>query len=257
MTSVPSRDVSAAWRRPIGWGAGAPRRLEGGGMPAKSKRSVRRAGGFTLIEAAMAVIIIGVGVLAMVDAQGAFVRANLWSSHAASATFLANEIREHTRQLPKHDPVESIVIDGGSPGAGTLYGWGPNIGEVDVTDFDDMDDFDGISFSFIGNDDFSDGDLPGPIDAFGDVIPEITLAGEEFVTGDDIDLAMQGWTQTVIVEKVEPFDTATVVPDWEDRSATGGPGVNEFPLRVSVEVYYQGINDIEAELITTVSWIVP
>ncbi|MEQ8769584.1 MAG: prepilin-type N-terminal cleavage/methylation domain-containing protein [Phycisphaerales bacterium] len=228
-------------------------------MSSRNKRFVRRAKarGFTLIEAAMAVIIIGVGVLAMVDAQQAFVRANLWSSHAASATFLANEIREYTRHLPKHDPVASIVIDGGSPGAGTLYGWGPNIGEVDVSDFDDLDDFDGISFSYIGNAGFDDGDLPGPIDAFGNVIPEITIAGQEMMTTDNQDLPMQGWTQTVIVEKVEPFDTATVVPDWEDRSSTGGPAVDAFPLRVSVEVYYQGINDIEGELITTVSWVVP
>ncbi len=228
-------------------------------MNSRIKRRARRAQarGFTLIEAAMAVIIIGVGVLAMVDAQQAFVRANLWSSHAASATFLANEIREYTRHLPKHDPVESVVIDGGSPGAGTLYGWGPNTGEIDVSDFDDLDDFDGISFSYIGNADFSDGDLPGPIDAFGNVIPEITIEGDEFTTGGVVDLPMQGWTQTVIVEKVEPFDTATAVADWEDRSATSGPAVDEFPLRVSVEVYYQGINDIEGELITTVSWVVP
>ncbi len=228
-------------------------------MNSRIKRRVRhaRARGFTLIEAAMAVIIIGVGVLAMVDAQQAFVRANLWSSHAASATFLANEIREYTRLLPKHDPVESLVISGGAPGPATLYGWGPNTGEVDVSDFDDLDDFDGISFSFIGNPDHTDGDLPGPIDAFGNVIPEINIAGDELDDGNGADLAMQGWTQSVIVEKVEPFDTATVVPDWEDRTTSSGPAAHEFPVRVSVEVYYQGINDIEAQLITTVSWVVP
>ncbi|GJM19302.1 MAG: hypothetical protein DHS20C14_15150 [Phycisphaeraceae bacterium] len=228
-------------------------------MSRRTKRYVRRtnARGFTLIEAAMAVVIIGVGVLAMVDAQQAFVRANLWSSHAASATFLANEIREHTRLLPKHDPVTSLTISGGAPGPSTLYGWGPNAGEIDVTDFDDMDDFDGIEFTFIGTDGFDDGDLPGPIDAFGAVIPEITVSGDELVTAGVVDQAMIGWSQTVIVEKLDPFDTSTVVPDWEDRTSTGGPAAHEFPLRVSVEVRYQGLNDIEPELITTVSWIVP
>ena len=58
-------------------------------------------GGFTLIETSMATVIIGVGVLAMVDAQSAFIVSNQWSSHAASATFLANEIRELTRNLPR------------------------------------------------------------------------------------------------------------------------------------------------------------
>ena len=227
-------------------------------MPRPTPRSLRRsAGGFTLIEAAMAVVIIGVGVLAMVDAQGAFIRANLWSSHAATATFLANEVREYTRLLPKHDPVVSITISGGSPGPGTLYGWGPNAGEFDVSDFDDIDDFDGITFSYVGTEGWDDGDLPGPIDAFGNQIPEITLAGAEMVTNGAVTQAMYGWSQTVIVEKVEPFDTGTVVPDWEDRSASGGPAVDQFPLRVSVEVRYQGVNDIEADLITTVSWIVP
>lgn len=225
---------------------------------ARSRARVRdRQGGFTLIEAALAVIIIGVGVLAMVDAQTAFIRSNLWSSHAASATFLANEIREYTRHLPKHDPVASLTISGGSPGPGTLYGWGPDAGEVALDDFDDIDDFDGITFADIGTPGLDDGDLPGPVDAFGSVIPEISVDGVAMVTGSNVDQAMTGWSQTVIVEKLDPFDTSTVVPDWEDRSASGGPAVNEFPLRVTVEVRYQGTNDIEAELITSVSWIVP
>ncbi|MEZ6317789.1 MAG: hypothetical protein R3B49_03395 [Phycisphaerales bacterium] len=111
---------------------------------------------------------------------------------------------------------------------------------MDVDDFDDIDDFDGITFSDVGTPGLDDGDLPGPIDAFGNVIPEITVDGDPMVSGSTVTQAMTGWSQTVIVEKLEPFDTSTVVPDWEDRSASGGPAVDEFPLRVSVEVRYQG-----------------
>ena len=52
---------------------------------------VRRsgAGGFTLIETAMATVIIGVGVLALVEAQTAFLKSNTWTSQAATATYLA------------------------------------------------------------------------------------------------------------------------------------------------------------------------
>jgi type II secretory pathway pseudopilin PulG len=205
--------------------------------------------GFTLIETALATVVIGVGVLAMVDAQQAFINANRWSSHAASATFLANEIREYTRRLPKHDPVVGLHLDGG-----TLDGWGPDAGETTVADFDDLDDFDGLTFSFVGTAGFADGDLPGPIDAFGDVIPEISAVGDE-----DEDAGMFGWSQTVIVQKLDPFDFATTVADaaFSDGSAAPRRAVDEYPLRVTVEVRYQGVNDVNATLVTSVSWIVP
>ena len=61
--------------------------------------------GFTLIETALATVIIGVGVLALVDSQAAFLASNAWSTQTATANYLANEIREMTRRLPKHDPV--------------------------------------------------------------------------------------------------------------------------------------------------------
>ena len=43
-------------------------------------------------------------ILAMVDAQKSFTFANNWSSHAATAGYLANEIREFCRHFPRHDP---------------------------------------------------------------------------------------------------------------------------------------------------------
>jgi prepilin-type N-terminal cleavage/methylation domain-containing protein len=223
----------------------------------------RDAQGFTLIETSMATVIIGVGVLAMVDAQSAFIVSNQWSSHAASATFLANEIREYTRNLPKHDPVTGISMQDDGNGSMVITGWGFDTGEVVVDDFDDLDDFNGITFSYIGTADISDNDLPGPINSFGEVIPNLSLDGTEQGTntaGVFTGQAMQGWSQTVIVEKVHPFDTSNVLNEAFFEVANGSfPGreVDEYPLRVSVQVFYQGVNDTEAELVTTVSWIVP
>lgn len=231
----------------------------------RSPRSLRAAaGGFTLIESAMATVIIGVGVLAMIDAQQAFMTSNTWSSQAASATLLANEIRELTRGLPKHDPVVGLVTQtDGTTGAVTLIGWGPDAGEVTVDDFDDIDDFDGITFINTGTPGFNDGDLPGPLNAFGEVIPEIARDGT--LLGGVVDdafagQAVDGWSQTVFVTKLDPFDTATTYTPATALPANGArPAVpvDGFPLLVTVEVRFQGPNMIEAQLVGEVSWIVP
>ncbi|MCA9304433.1 MAG: hypothetical protein KC996_09950, partial [Phycisphaerales bacterium] len=180
--------------------------------------------------------------------------------HAASATFLANEIRELTRNLPKHDPVHGLYIDEDS---GALIGWGPDAGETTVDDFDDIDDFDGISFRDTGTAGLNDGDLPGPINAFGEVIPEITIDGSELgSTSNDLftGQAMTGWTQRIIVEKIEPFDTSVALADAyfeEPEGSFPGRAVDEYPLRVTVQVLYQGTNDIDATIVTEVVWVVP
>ena len=106
-------------------------------------RATRRA--FTLLETALTLVIIAVGVLAVVEAQQYFMQDNRWSSHAASGTFLANEIRELTRPLPRHDPVSGLTIVDGA-----VIGWGAEAAEVAAEDFDDVDDFDGMSFRFDG-----------------------------------------------------------------------------------------------------------
>ncbi len=220
----------------------------------RSRAGGPSAGGFTLIETSLATLIIGIGVVAMVDAQTAFLVSNQWSSHAASATFLANEVRELTRNLPKHDPVNGLFIAEDDDGDEALFGWGPDAGETTVDDFDDIDDFDGMSFSFVGTEGIDDLDLPGPVNAYREVIPDLTIEGEEQ------DGAMFGWSQVVLVSKVDPYDFAETVADDAVQDPDGsfpGRAVDDFPLRVTVEVYYQGVNDIEASLVTEVTWIVP
>ena len=128
---------------------------------------------------------------ALAGSSTRFMRSNNWSTHAATATYLANEIREMTRKLPKHDPVTGLWVQtvGGTT---ILRGWGPDAGESVIGDFDDLDDFDGLTLSADGTVNPADGDLPGPVDAFGSIIPEISADGTVPVGDDRVPLALQG-----------------------------------------------------------------
>ena len=146
------------------------------------RRNARRRAGFTLIETAMASVIIGTGVLAIISAQEVLLKKNDWSSMTTTATLLGNEIREMTLNLPRHDPV-----------TGTTF-WGPESDEMTLEDFDDVDDFagpgEGIVFSSaLGN---------GPINAARAVITD-----------------MEGWEQIVRVMSVDSFDITTPMNDAE------------------------------------------
>jgi prepilin-type N-terminal cleavage/methylation domain-containing protein len=158
-----------------------------------TRRRLRR--GFTLIETALTTVIVGVGVLAMVTAQSAFLQQNVWSTRVSVAERLGNEIRELTVNLPRHDPVN---------GAAT---WGPETGEASVLDFDDLDDFDGLGDGTV----FSSADENGPIDARRRVIPN-----------------MEGWGQVIEVFSVDGSNIAA-------EPGTVADGTTEFMLiRVTV-----------------------
>lgn len=189
------------------------------------KRHGKARRGFTLIETALATIIVGVGVVAIVSAQQAFHIKNNWSTHASTATLLGNEIREMTLNLPRHDPVTGIIYD---PNTGEMIGgWGWEANEYSVEDFDDVDDFDGAGDGLIFSADF---DPPnGPINAQREVI-----------------LNMPGWTQTVYVYNVDPFDITSIQPDGTTNM-----------LRVEVIVTYQAPSDATPREMTRVSWITP
>ncbi|MSR40307.1 MAG: hypothetical protein EXS10_00165 [Phycisphaerales bacterium] len=173
-----------------------------------------RTRGFTLIETALATVIVGTGVLAIVSAQQAFFLKNEWSTHASTAERLGNEFREMTWRLPAHDPV-----------TGTTF-WGPEPDETSLEDYDDLDDFDGeggtgtVWSSAIGN---------GPVAAARAVIDK-----------------MEGWSQEVTVECVDPFDIVVRVDD----NATD-------MIRMLVTVRFQGVQDSAPREMTRVSWIAP
>ncbi len=217
-----------------------------GRQPSTTRTTRHRGGGFTLLETALALVILGVGVLAMVEAQASFIQSNLWSSHAASGNFLAQEVREYTRSMSRHDPVRGLDED-------VSFVFGPESGELTVDDFDDLDDLDGMRFGF-------GGDMPGPINALGEVIPEINIDGTISLDSDGLAVPMRGWAQTLIVEKVEPFDSSWVRGDEYSRESEedGLPplGRESFPLRVTVVVTFTPSSGEEHEM-ARVSWIVP
>ena len=146
------------------------------------RRNARRRAGFTLIETAMASVIIGTGVLAIISAQEVLLKKNDWSSMTTTATLLGNEIREMTLNLPRHDPV-----------TGTTF-WGPESDEMTLEDFDDVDDFDGPGEGIV----FSSALGNGPINAARAVITD-----------------MEGWEQIVRVMSVDSFDITTPMNDAE------------------------------------------
>ncbi len=135
-----------------------------------------RARGFTLIEAAIATMIVGSGIVAVMGAQRAFHLQNEWAAQAATAQQLGAEMRELMLGLPQRDPVTNDDL------------WGAEPDESGAGDFDDLDDFDGAAF------DAADGS--GPLNALREPIAD-----------------MDGWRQRVVVENIDPFELTRTVDD--------------------------------------------
>ena len=104
----------------------------------------RRRTGFTLVEAAMVTVIIGVGVMAMLTLLAAGTAANEDATQLTEAINLANNIHEITMGMPYYDPQTPTV-------------W--NSKEPTVAEWDNITDLDGASFN-------------PPIDARRNPIPE-------------------------------------------------------------------------------------
>ena len=147
----------------------------------KSRKCRRSRPGFTLIEAALTMVIVGTGILAMVSAQQAYHIKNDWAQRTGTAQLLANELREMTLALPHHDPIT---------GASNL---GPEANEPTLADWDDLDDFAGtITGGYAEGVSFNP-----PINGLRQTIPDL----------DD-------WTQVVTIENVLPenIETAAAQP---------------------------------------------
>jgi Tfp pilus assembly protein PilV len=139
-----------------------------------SKRPAGR-GGFSLVESALAIVIIGIGIVALVASLDAGSRINGAGRNLTRAVFLAQEIREWTLQLPFRDPDPGDANnppgpDGSSP-------------QVFVDDLDDLYDPAGLVFS-------------PPRDGQGQVLSDLT-----------------GWSQQLTLTWRDPSHlTQTVTP---------------------------------------------
>jgi prepilin-type N-terminal cleavage/methylation domain-containing protein len=102
-------------------------------MPmAMRARTIRR--GFTLIEAALAIVIVGVGAVAMMQLHLVCTSQNIQASQVTAAGLLAGHVREMTATLPFNDPAVGQSSFGAEPGES-------------IDTFDDIDDFDDAVFS--------------------------------------------------------------------------------------------------------------
>jgi prepilin-type N-terminal cleavage/methylation domain-containing protein len=232
--------------------------LHGRGHAALRRLVCVRRRGFTLLETALATVIIAVGVLALIEAQATFTRNNEYSSSAATGVYLCNEVRERMRALPRHDPVTGIYFRTVNS-AQELVGWGPEAGELGFTDYDDLDDFDGASFG-------TGGTFPGPVDSTGRVIPEVGPDGQPLMTSPGQNetaaaISLRGWSQQVFVEKVDPQNFNTARADNYIRAAVPpnfpGLAVDQFPLRITVVARYTPPGETEAREMARVVWIAP
>jgi len=163
----------------------------------------------------MATVILGTGVLAIVQAQQYFYKQNSWSTQTSTATFLASEIRELLFRMPRNDPITG------------LDNWGPEAGEDSPEDYDDLDDFDGSDSNGTIWGAPWEGEANGPINSRGQIIPD-----------------MQGWSQDITVQNVDPMSIWTTDVD----------GSTDMVM-VTVTIYYQGKFDASPTEITSMKWI--
>lgn len=217
--------------------------------------------GFTLLETMLAMTITLVGILAVVQAQRAFLFNNLWSSNAASAAYLAGEVRERARALPRHDRFAGGLYFTTPGDVNTLAGFGPEANETEPDDFDDLDDFDGAVFGDATA--LPDGftlrnRFTGPIGADGNILAATDWEANAVqieVDGDLEDLPMQGWTQCIEVELVDPFDYS--LPANLDVYDEDVRNINNYPVRVTVTILFQNQWTETAPALTRVTWVVP
>ncbi|MBL0926866.1 MAG: prepilin-type N-terminal cleavage/methylation domain-containing protein [Phycisphaerales bacterium] len=228
----------------------------------RPRRPGRRSRGFTLLETLLALTIISVGVLAVMGAQRQFTYQNLWSTHASTAAYLANEVREFTRALPRIDTSRTGLYLSSPNDPNSLVGWGPDASVQSLADVRSIVQLDGV---VLGSATVLPDGFPmarrfrGPVNASGEVINEVDWDGNVRTVavpgGDAAAVPMEGWTQIIRVQKVDPADLTRVVPNGE--SVPGVRAVDQYPFRVTVTILYQGVWEQQAPAVTTVSWVVP
>jgi type II secretory pathway pseudopilin PulG len=101
---------------------------------ARFGRAIQRRAGFTLIEAALALMIVGVGVVASMRLFASCGQENRVATNMTSAMLLGQNIREAMNGLAFNDPYTDTTV------------FGPEAGET-LSNYNDLDDFDAQTFN--------------------------------------------------------------------------------------------------------------
>jgi len=102
--------------------------------PSRPRPSSRRGRGFTMPEAMLAVLIVGVGFLAVMELFSACTMENQRSSQVTIAQLLCTNIQELSAGLAFKDPYYAATT------------WGAESGES-LSQYNDIDDLDGLTFN--------------------------------------------------------------------------------------------------------------
>ena len=113
----------------------------------------RRQVGFTLAESLLAAVVLSVAVLAVGAALNAGHMQGAHAMHTQRATKLADELLEYLLARPYYDPQGGV-----NPG--------PELGEIGLEDFDNMDDFHGWSEAVGELTDMTGGGYPAEYEVF-------------------------------------------------------------------------------------------
>lgn len=184
-----------------------------------SRSHALRHRGFSLIEAAVAIVIVGLAVVAMMGAQQAYHRQGGGSQQMSTAMMLANEIRELALEMPLRDPIYGT------------WKYGPEPDESDddphtaVQAFDDLDDFAGTTEDGVN---YTGTTFEGPIDSLRQEIPN-----------------MVGWSQFVTVENVAVDNIA---------GAAQAPHATEM-VRLTVQVRYRSDSNDTPREVARLTWV--
>lgn len=98
------------------------------------RRNARARKGFTLVEAALTTVIVGLGILSLMELFTACTFQNSAATRMTTAMLLTSHIQEAMAGLPFNDPFTASAT------------FGPETGETLAT-FNDVDDFDGSRFN--------------------------------------------------------------------------------------------------------------
>ncbi len=98
-------------------------------------RVSRRDKGFSFVEILISIILVGLSITALVFASNSFTMSNGAGADLSTAEFLIEQIRELTTLLPVVDPETTTTT------------FGVESGETTVAAYDDIDDFNDVTFS--------------------------------------------------------------------------------------------------------------